>query len=435
MKALYGALCGAFLCGAVPTAKINADMRAVVLRHQTVGMTIAIVQDGKPVFEHAYGMRDAESNQPATVTTDYKIGSITKQFTAAAVMQLVDAGKISLNAPLSTYLPQAPHASEVTIEELLAHTSGLPNYTDGADAVAASAYPVTFDALMARIASKPLLFPPGSQWSYSNTNYIILGRVIGVTSGQPYEQNFATMADEGKLPQMSPGYVRGGSAPPLDNSWAGAAGNLVGTVSDMIAWDQALSSGEVVPVADYTMMTTVQTPPKAQVRYGFAFFVDTYDGQPRVWHSGGTFGFSSTDQYYPQQSTRIIVLTNDSSAAADVLAQDIFNDMYPALATVQGEDAAFTARVRAVFKLLLSGKIDRSQFDDRANAVLTDAFVAKAAIALAPLGMPLEYRFEGCSMRGTTNFCKYAVTFERYERTLTVGADPAGKFNLFLIGL
>lgn len=452
MKAILAAVCGVLLLGAVPKAKIDADMKAAVARHQVAGMTLAVVENGQVVYEHAYGMRNVDADEPATLTTDYEIGSMTKQFTAAAVMQLVDAGKIALDAKLATYLPKAPHASEVTIRELLSHTSGEPDYLKGSDVVEAAGHPGSFDQLMARIAGKPLLFTPGTQWSYSNTNYILLGRVIEVASGQPYDQylfdrvlgpvkgeNFTTMADEDKLPQMSRGYMGADPAPPLDNSWAWSAGNLVGTVSDMIAWDAALSAGDVVPLADYGMMTSVQTPPGAKTTYGFGFVVDRFEGQPRIWHNGGTFGFNTTDQWYPQQQTRVIVLTNNASGGADALADRVFNDLYPAIAAAAdraapGEDPAFTARVKKVFAGFLAGKIDRTQFDAQANAALTDALVAHAAKQFAALGTPKSYTFRGCTMQGSLKVCKYGVEFPAATMVLTVGTDPDGKINMIFLG-
>jgi D-alanyl-D-alanine carboxypeptidase len=455
---VYGALCLtpavtiAYADEPVPAAKIDADMNAAIARHQTVGMTIAVVRDGSIVYERAYGERNAAGNLPATLATQYEIGSITKQFTAAAIMQLVDAGKISLMASLSTYLPKAPHASEVTIAQLLSHTSGIPDYLEGKDVVAAASHAATFDELLARIDGKPLLFPPGTQWSYSNTNYLLLGRVIEMVSGEPYEQylfdhvltkvsgsNFSIMADESKLPNVASGYADGKPETPLDNSWAWSAGNLVGTVSDMVAWDAALSGGQVVPPSDYAAMTSVQTPPGAKEPYGFGFLVDRYDGQPRIWHNGGTFGFNASDQLYPNQRTRIIVLTNDAGGQADDLAQRIFDDLYPQIAAegekpASGEDAAYTARVKLVFGQLLAGKIDRAQFDARANAALTDALIAQASAQFRTLGSPQSFTFRGCTAYGGGKVCKYLVTFPTVRMVLTVGNDADGKFNTIFLG-
>ncbi|HEY5339531.1 MAG TPA: serine hydrolase domain-containing protein [Candidatus Aquilonibacter sp.] len=435
----------------VPTAQIDADMHAAIARHQAHGLTIAILRDGSMVYEHAYGLRDVAGKLPATVATQYEIGSITKQFTAAAIMQLVDAGKIALDAPLATHMPNAPHANEVTIRQLLSHTSGMPEYLYGRTLVSEMANPTTPEAMIARIKGKPLDFPPGTKWEYSNTNYILLGRVIEIASGESYDTylfdhviakapgaDFTTMRDEAKLPQMSRGYADGEFAPPLDDSWAWSAGSLVGTVADLAAWDAALRGGEVVAPSAYAQMTTVQSPPGAETAYGFGLMLDGYDGQPRIWHDGGTLGFSAADQLYPAQHTCIIVLSNDSSAASYTLANRIFEDLYPAIAAeaakpAPGEEPAFTARVKAVYASVLAGKLDREKFDAPANAALTDAVVAGTSERFKLLGPPLWYSFRGCAMQGTTHVCRYLVAFSHIHEILTVGTDPQGKFDLILL--
>ena len=241
---------------ALPIEKVDADMQAAVDAHKPAGMSIAILIGGKP--------------------------SLTKQVTAAAVMQLVDAGKVSLDAPLSAYVPSVPHAADVTIRQLLALRSGLPEYLTGPLLLAEVGRPVTQTQLVARIQGKPLSFKPGSQWQHSNTNYLYLGMLVTAAGGEPYQRY----------------------------------------VGDWIAWDDALSSGRVVTPSSYAAMTSG----------GFPFFNDTLDGQPRVWHDGSTIGFSTFDQYFPKQQLRVIVFTNDGSGVADALGAQIFRDIEPSMA-------------------------------------------------------------------------------------------------------
>jgi D-alanyl-D-alanine carboxypeptidase len=436
----------------IPTAAIDADMNAAVARHQVAGMTIAIIRGGKIVYERAYGMRDAAQRVPATIATDYQIGSITKQFTAAAVMQLVEQGKIDLNARVSAYLPSAPHAGEITVRQLLDHTSGLADYLSGQSVMSDAGKPATYAQLIARIAHDPLQFTPGSRYAYSNTNYLLLGRIVSVVAGIPYKRylfdrviarapgaNFVTIADQARLPQMATGYLSGKPAPLLDATWAGPAGELVGSVADLAAWDDALLNGRVVSAASYAAMTAVQTPPDTTTPYGFALIVDHYDGQPRIWHNGGTFGFNASDQFYPNENTRIIVLTNDAAGLADALAQKIFDDCYPALAAAArapatGEDRALTARAKAALLGLLAGRIDRSQYDAAANRGLTDRLIAQAAAQFKPLGTPSAITYRGCTQLSGGRVCKYAVTFPAQPMVLTIGIDPDGKFNEIYLG-
>lgn len=160
--------------------RIDTDVQTILRLTGTPGAVLGIVEDGQMVYRKAYGLRDLEGRIAATIDTHYEIGSITKQFTAAAILQLQEAGKLNIDDKLAKYLPDAPHASEVTLRQLLSHTSGLPEYLDGLDIETAATKPATFTQLMARIAGEPLDFTPGAKMVYNNTGYILLGRVIEV---------------------------------------------------------------------------------------------------------------------------------------------------------------------------------------------------------------------------------------------------------------
>jgi D-alanyl-D-alanine carboxypeptidase len=254
-------------------SRIGSDTEAILKAGNTNASTIAVVLDAKIVYSHGYGMRDMAASLPADANTRYEIGSITKQFTAAAILQLKEAGKLSLDATLATYLPDVPHAKDVTIRQLLTHTSGMPEYLEGATVIADASKPIAFDGLMARIAGKPLDFTPGSKYAYSNTNYIILGHLIATLAKQSYNEyrqthifaplsmsQTTTIADEAHIPDMALGYVfekgKIALAPPLADSWVSSAGNIVTTVADLETWNEALASGKVVSPEDYATMIT-----------------------------------------------------------------------------------------------------------------------------------------------------------------------------------
>ncbi len=436
---------------ALPAAKIDADVNAAIAAQQMHGATIAIIQEQRIVYTQGYGLRDVAKALPAQVDTQYEIGSITKQFTAAAVLQLMESGKMSLDAKLATYLPTAPHASDVTIRQMLSHTSGIPEYLEGESVVLAAGHPATVAQILERIKGKPLDFVPGTKYEYSNTNYFLLGRVIEVVSHQPYEQymmthvfaragvaSLTTMRDEPHLSDFATGYEHGKLAPPLDESWAWSAGNIVGTVGDLAAWDAALSSAKVVDANDYAQMTSRQTP-RGSAAYGFGFVIDHHDGQLRIWHNGGTFGFSTSDQFYPTQKTRIIVFTNDSGGDANALATRIFDDLYPQFSSADlipapGENPALTARFKKITLELLAGHIDHSQFDAAANAKLTDAFVKEAGAQLSTLGKPGEFVYKGSQVSGTSTIYQYMIPFAAGTYKLTIATDADGKLNTIFIG-
>ncbi len=329
-------------------SKIDRDVRALSTAAHVQGATIAIARGGAVVFTRSYGMRDLARSLPADARTRYEIGSITKQFTAAAVLQLKEAGKIDLDATVATYLPSMSHAREITVRQLLTHTSGLEDYVDDPNFETLAGTPATFDQLMSRVPD--LGFAPGSQFGYSSTNYLVLGKIVEVVSGQSWESyvrdhlfaaagmtDSATMAQEGELADMARGYVvaqgHARESKPIDESWGSSAGGIVSTAGDLQKWGDALSSGRIVSTADYQLLSSpARLANGSNLQYGFGMKVDRFDGQPRVWHDGNTNGFDGSDQYFPAQDVRIIVLTNTVDGGSDKIAQTVYDDLFPAIA-------------------------------------------------------------------------------------------------------
>lgn len=336
--------------GAVLQAKIDADVRTLLAATHAPGATVAIVEHGTLVYAHGYGLRDLATSLPADEHTRYEIGSITKQFTAAAIVQLTEAGKIDLDAKVATYLPSVPHAADVTVRNLLTQTSGLYDYVEipNFDVLAASS--TTFDRLMSHVSGKPLSFAPGTFYQYSNTNYLILGRIVEVVSGETWEAyvqrrlfapagmtESATMAQESQLADMARGYVyaQGHAVPskPIAESWASSAGGIVSTVGDLQKWGDALRSGHIISPSGYQLLTSpARLADGTATEYGFGLKLDRYDGQPRIWHHGNTSGYDGSDQFFPSQETRIIVLTNGLDADTDRIVERLYDDLFPEIA-------------------------------------------------------------------------------------------------------
>ncbi|QNK01537.1 serine hydrolase domain-containing protein [Dyella telluris] len=396
--------------------QVDGDARLILQRTETPGASLAIYRDGVPVYVHAYGVGDRDGKAPATVSTHYEIGSITKQFTAAAILQLQEAGKLDINATLATYLPDAPHAKEVTLKQLLSHTSGMPEYLDGADVEQWAVKPATFDQIMARIKDRPLDFSPGSRWSYSNSGYAMLGRVIEVTSHESYEHyvkthlltaagmtHTTTVADEARAPGMARGYRHANGklepAPTIHATVGWAAGNLISTVDDLERWNVALRGGKIISAADYALMAT---PAPGSTDYGLGLFVDTLDEQPRIGHTGGSFGFTTSNQYFPKQGIQIIALTNngDNPEPGQMLVTAAFETLYPDLAAAArkpapGENAATTAAARTAFARLQGKGEDLSMFGGKLKTKMSGDLSGRMARQLAPFGEPSSFIFKG----------------------------------------
>ena len=402
-------------------ARIDADVESILHRYDTPGAALAIAKQGRIVYTNAYGMRDRERHLPTKVDTNFEIGSITKQFTAAAILQLQEAGKLHIDDKLANYLPDAPHAKEVTLRQLLSHTSGLAEYLDGPDIEEAATKSATFEQLMARIADKPLDFAPGSRFLYSNTGNILLGRVIEVVTHESYQHNVQThlldvagmtqtftIADEKRLPNMAIGYWRKDAktspAATISSSFGWSAGFLVPTVSDLQKWNVALQGGKIVSPADYVLMSTpVSTTQQGNADYGLGLAIDSIDEQTYVGHDGGCFGFTTANEYFLKQKIQIIAFTNSGSLSPDAamaVVTAIFEDLYPDIAAaaatpVAGENPAITRNVKGAFAAVQAGSYSSAYVTDDVNKRMKAGAAKKLSDDFAQFGEPTAFVYKG----------------------------------------
>ena len=423
---------------AATARRIDADVEALRQRYGVPSVAIAAIRDGRLIYTKAYGLRDKEHKLPARTDTYYEIGSITKQFTAAAILQLQERGKLNIDQSLATYLPNAPHANEVTLKQLLTHTSGLHDYFDGPDAEidVLAAQPTPFDQLMARIADKPLDFAPGSKWSYSNTGYRLLGKVIETVSGESYRgylqrhifdplgmKRTFTIAEEDQLHNMAIGYRHSGGrlerAPRIGVDWAGSAGFIVSTLNDLAIWDAALRGGKVVSHASYDkMVTPFMTSAAGSADYGLGLFVDSAYDQPRIGHTGGSHGSTSADEYFPSQHLRLIAFTNSGDRTpepGEAVTNALFADLEPELAAVEmrpapSENQAVTEAARASFVELQTGR-DYAHFGAKLEPKLAAGIGATFKGALGPYGAPTNVVFKGKHAGDSGDWYDYIVSF------------------------
>jgi CubicO group peptidase (beta-lactamase class C family) len=305
------------------------------------GMSVAVVRGRDTVVMKGYGFADVENDVPATAQTVYRIGSITKQYTAAAVLQLVEQNKISLDDSLGKHLPAAPAGwRKVPIRQLLNHTSGIPSYTSaGPRWMSRMRLDLPHDSLIGIVAGDSMDFAPGSQWRYNNTGYYLLGMLLERVTGRSYADVVrdqlvaplgltATMycGTRPLIKRRAQGYQVADeklvNADPLSMSQPFAAGALCSTGGDLIAWQRALAAGRVVKQASYASMTT---PEGAAVRshYGYGLASDSLAGRPRVQHGGGINGFNSMLMYFPSDTLSIAVLANTNGPWADRVANNI----------------------------------------------------------------------------------------------------------------
>jgi CubicO group peptidase (beta-lactamase class C family) len=281
---------------------------------------ILVARDGQVIISQGYGMADAERGTPNTPRTRFRLASLTKQFTAAAIMILQARGKLSVQNQICAYLADCPDGWRgITIQHLLTHTSGIPNYTDFAGYEASQMQPATPEQLIARFRDEPLMFAPGTSYSYENSDYVLLGRIIEQVSGQPYadflrDAIFAPLhmsasgvdSGLGDTPDHAVGYSGfAGKAPPLDASTLFSAGALYSTVEDMYRWDQALYTDALLPQALRSQMFTPFLN-----GYAYGWKVAQPDGRLQLSHPGLIDGFATFVARYPDDRVTVIVLSN-----------------------------------------------------------------------------------------------------------------------------
>jgi CubicO group peptidase (beta-lactamase class C family) len=305
-----------------PAAKFEDYMDACVKVSHFSG-AVLISKEGKTLFAKGYGYANAEHQVPNTPRTKFRLGSITKQFTAMAILILQERGKLKVGDPVGKYLDDAPKTWEaVTIRHLLTHTGGVPSYTDDPSYRKKMMMPETVKSMIARFRDKPLDFKPGERFHYSNSGYFLLGAIIEKVSGKTYEAFLKEaifdplgMNDTGYdhsatlLPGRASGYqLRGDhleNAEYLDMAQPYAAGSLYSTVLDLARWDRALCDGKLISKDSYAELYK-----PAKNNYAYGWVVTTAKSRKEIQHGGGINGFVTQILRYPDQKLCVVVLCN-----------------------------------------------------------------------------------------------------------------------------
>lgn len=296
------------------------------------GAAVLVEKGGEVVLRKGYGMADLEMGVPVAPDMVFRLGSITKQLTAAAILLLVEEGKLSLVAPLGEVLPdyEGP-ASRVTIHQLLTHTGGVPSYTDVPEYAARMREDVTPAQMIERFREKPLDFEPGAGWHYSNSGYFLLGKIIEELSGESYEDFVETHIFEplgmdrtryGHVSEIVPGRVEGYEGAPgsyqnaayLSMTQPYSAGSLLSTVDDLARWDHALRTDDLLPPElRERLWTPAELADGRRTGYGYGFVVHDYQGHRIVQHGGGISGFVTSLVRIPEEGIFVAVLSNNPS--------------------------------------------------------------------------------------------------------------------------
>jgi D-alanyl-D-alanine carboxypeptidase len=408
------------LAAATSTAAIDAVITKQVNEQQVTGAAVGVYQNGTLLVVKTYGLRDVAKNLPVDADTRFEIGSVTKQFTAAAILQLQEQGKLSIDDPIAKYLPAFPHASEITLRQLLNQISGLPNYTGMPDITTMmSTIPDATDKVVAYL-NKPLDFAPGTKWEYSNTNYWVLGKVVSRASGMSYEDyvrehifkpagmtHSGFVSDESSFGDFAIPYWQGPKndgatqpAPQMFESWPGAAGAIVSTVGDLAAWDSALASGKIISHDSFVVMSSPGRLANGKLtEYGMGLEVGSHEGHTRIGHGGGTPGSLTMNATYPNDRLDIIVLENNLRGQPGAVESAVLETMYPdALAAARkpapGEDLSVRPHIMHFLDGLLKGTLTQSELSPQMQKLLTPEMQKQSAAHFATFGAPTAIIFK-----------------------------------------
>ena len=411
--------------------------------------SVAIVRDGRIVYERAFGNARLDPAMAATPQMRYSIGSISKQFTAAAILLLAEEGKLALDDKVVRWLPELTRAKDVTIRQLLSMTSGYQDFWPQDYVMPMMMKPVTPQEILTGWAKIPLDFEPGTKWQYSNTNYVIAGMIAEKVAGMPLldflrarvftplKMTTVTNTDEAPLGDGDPmRYLRYAAGPPRvapkeGRGWMFAAGELAMTAHDLALWDISVIDQSVLQPASYRALET-ETLLNSGVgtHYGLGVNVATTDGRRVISHGGEVSGFTANNQIFPDERAAVIALvnldaTNASEQIATALAKQIF-------ATT---DANALALVQKIFESLQKGQIDRALFTSNANSYFNDQALKDFASSLGPLGKPKEFAQIAQSLRGGMTLRRYRIVFPNRSLRLTTFTMPDGKIEQYQIAV
>jgi CubicO group peptidase (beta-lactamase class C family) len=452
---LASALCAPAQMTPKLRSMIDAAASKVLADTGVPSAAVGIVIDGKIVLTTAYG--DARLAPPlkATAAMAYPVGSISKQFTASAVLLLQQDGKLSLDDTVSKFFPELTRANEVTIRELLSHTSGYEDYAPQDYTIPEWTKPTRPIDVVHKWAEKPLDFDPGTEWQYSNTNFVLAALIVEKASGMPFAEFLKTRVlvpagikdalnlnvDQAKV--QPTGYMRNALGPLRPAileapGWYFGDGDLAMPVASLLTWDITLMNRSVLAAKGYDdFFADVRLKDGKPTGYGLGVDVRVRNGHREIEHSGEVGGFVAENVVLPDDRIAIAVLTNqEASSAASQIAKAITPTLLSPLAAA-GDDGSAGAKAKSILQGLMLGKIDRSLFTDDCNFYFSQEAIDDFKTSLAPLGQITALTERSKELRGGMTFRAFTVKFGVGEKektvTLTTYTQADGKLEQFLI--
>ena len=427
--------------------------KAVAEKH-IVGLSVGVMQNGKVLLAKSYGVRDIPSKSPVTPKTMFAIGSVTKQFTCSAIMMLAEQHKLSLSDPVSKYFPNLTRAKDITLLDLGGHLSGYHDYYPLDFVDREMQKPATPDEIITEYATKALDFEPRSRYSYSNTGFLILGRVVEKTSGTPFatflsqriftplhlERTQYEPATPTTAADMATGYTSFGLSEPLraepeGKGWAGPAGAIWSTPSDLMTWDLALLEKKLISPASYATMTTAQRLTDGRSSgYGCGESVNDRGPALVLSHGGAVSGFVAQNTVIPATKSAVVVLSNTDFSPIGELNSELVRRMLPPnpdVPRVNGMPALEAAQ--KFLAGLEKGTVDRASLGDDFNQFLSADKIAAGRKALNALGSITNIKLENRRERGGMEVATVSFKVGSTNAVGLMYRSTDGKIQEFLI--
>ena len=434
---------------------IDAYVAALVKKSDMVGVSFAVVREGKVELAKGYGKAVLEPAAPVTPDTLFAIGSITKQFTATCILLLAEEGKLSVQDKVNKYFPGLTRAGDIALLDLMNHVSGYPDYYPLDFLDRRMKAPTTEDAVIRQYAGGKLDFEPGAKYSYSNTGYLILGRIVELVSGesfgtylrrrilQPLGMEHTLYDPESGRGGLAQGYVTFALGPqsPADREargWIGAAGAIYSTATDLARWDLALSEGKVLKPASLALMTSPRRLADGRLsHYGCGLSLGERDGWITWGHDGAVSGFQAMNLVVPGQRAALIILQNCETGGP--LTGRVREGLLPLLAPKPADVLPVISGPPALeageqfLRSLQRGKIDRGLLGEEFNWFLTDEKISGAAARLKPYGKITKAEKESQWERGGMEVSVIRFSFKTGSLKGLMYRSPEGKIQQFLV--
>jgi CubicO group peptidase (beta-lactamase class C family) len=446
----------AFAVAAELAADLGRRVDALVLRtlHETgaPSAAVAIVREGSTAYARAYGCARLHPCVRATPARRYEIGSISKEFTAVALLLLEQEGRLSLEDPVAKYFPAVTRGADVSLRALLSHTAGVHDFWPQDYALSIVAEPISPAALIERFASGPLDFEPGTRWQYSNTGYTIAGAIAERVAGEPLveylrrrvfdplhmsrvvdaDRGELTVEDAAPYTQYALGPAR--PAPPTAAGWLYGAGELGMSVEDLARWDAALMDERLLPSALWRKLEhEVQLASGVGSGYALGLYVRLADNRRLLEHTGEVPGFATHHRLYPEERLAVIVFTNtDVGQAADTIVARLSALL---LEDASREVRAERARAQATFVQLQHGRIRREWMTSECNRYFSALALGDFARSLGSLGAPRRFELKSSSAGGGFITREYRVRTAHKTLAVVTRATPLGRFEQYTVSV